>query len=89
MNSAGMNIRRKWKMTLRVGQPGVFKSLHVLGDKTRVSHAATVRVQTRKYLWALRCGGRLRESGRSAEMSGGGVEDMVAVEIILQSPRSI
>ena len=48
-NSSGMNTRKKWKRTLRAGQPGVLSSLQVLGDSTRVSHAATVRVQTRKY----------------------------------------
>lgn len=84
-------------MTLRMGHPGDLRSLHVLGDKTRVSHAATVRVQTRKYLCALRWGGRLRESGRRLEMSGvGGVGvAMVAVgrsadpSSYLYHPRSV
>jgi hypothetical protein len=48
-NSSGINTRRKWKRTLRAGHPGVLSNLQVLGDRTRVSHAATVRVQTRKY----------------------------------------
>lgn len=62
-----MNTRKKWKRTLRAGHPGVLSNLQVLGDKTRVSHAATVRVQTKKYFWALKCGGRLSELGKLGE----------------------
>jgi hypothetical protein len=47
------------------GQPGLcLKSFHVLGDKTRVSQAATVNVQTKKYLCADRWGGRFKYAGR-------------------------
>lgn len=63
MNSAGMKNRRAWKRILRVGQPGDFQRRQVRGERTRVSHAATVSVQTRKYLWALRWGGRLSSLG--------------------------
>ncbi len=69
INSAGIKSLRKWKRILRVGQPGDLRRRHVLGDRTRVSQAATVSVQTRKYLCELRWGGRLRESGRRAVMS--------------------
>ena len=34
-----------------------------------MSHAATVSVQTKKYLCALRCGGKLSEGGRRSVMS--------------------
>lgn len=65
MNSAGMKRRMKWKRILSAGHPGDRKRRHVLGERTRVSHAATVRVQTRKYLCALKCGGRSRDGGRT------------------------
>ena len=42
---------------------------HVLGERTRVSQAATVSVQTKKYLCALKCGGKLREGGSNAVIS--------------------
>lgn len=64
MNSMGIQRRKKWKESLRTGHPGVLKSLHVRGERTRVSHAATVSVQTKKYLWADKCGGRSSEGGR-------------------------
>lgn len=67
-NSSGINIRRKWKRTLRAGHPGVLNNLHVLGDRTRVSHAATVSVQTKKYFWALKCAGRSSELGKLVDM---------------------
>ena len=54
MNSAGIRTRRKKKMVLRTGHPSDFKSLKLLGLKTKESHAATVRVHTKKYLWAER-----------------------------------
>lgn len=63
INSTGMKMRRAWNRTLRAGQPGDFIRRQVRGERTRVSHAATVSVHTRKYLWALRWGGRLREGG--------------------------
>lgn len=56
-------------MVLSTGHPSVLKSLKLLGVSTRVSHAATVRVHTKKYLWAERCGGRFRESGRRSGLS--------------------
>jgi hypothetical protein len=59
-NSTGMKTRMKWKRILRMGHSPVRMRRHVLGDRTRVSHAATVNVQTRKYLWAERWGDRLR-----------------------------
>lgn len=40
------------------------KSLYDRGERTRVSQAATVKVHTKKYFWAERWGGRLREGGR-------------------------
>ena len=51
-------------MILRTGQPGDLMRRHVRGVSTRKSQAATVRVQTKKYLWALRWGGSWREGGR-------------------------
>jgi len=54
MNSAGIQKRKKWNKVLSAGHPGVLRSLHVRGDRTRVSQAATVRVQTKKYFCALR-----------------------------------
>ena len=64
MNSIGMKNLKKWKMILRRGHSGVFMRRHVLGERTRVSQAATVSVQTKKYLCADRWGGRSREGGR-------------------------
>ena len=58
-----MKNRRKWKIIFNKGHPLDFKRVHDLGDRTRVSQAATVRVQTMKYLCALRRGGRLSEFG--------------------------
>lgn len=80
-NSTGIQTLKKWNKILRAGHPGVFIRRHVLGDKTRVSHAATVRVQTRKYLCALRWGGRLRAGGRESarDMMGEGVKLSVVV----------
>ena len=69
MNSMGMKNRRKWKMIFSTGHSEVFISLHARGERTRVSHAATVSVQTKKYLCALRWGGKLREGGRSDVIS--------------------
>ena len=62
-NSTGIKTLRKWKRILSAGHPGVLRRRHVRGDRTSVSHAATVRVQTKKYLCAERWGGRLREGG--------------------------
>ena len=59
----GMKSLRKWKRILSAGHSDVFINLHVLGDSTSVSQAATVKVQTKKYLCAERCGGRSREGG--------------------------
>lgn len=56
-------------MALSAGHPSDFWSFQPLGVKTRVSHAATVSVQTKKYLWAERCGGRRREFGRRSGLS--------------------
>ncbi len=64
VNSMGMNHRRKWYAILRGGHSGLRKSLYDRGESTRVSQAATVKVHTKKYLWAERWGGRLREGGR-------------------------
>jgi hypothetical protein len=77
MNSAGIRMRRKQKITLRTGHPSLFKSLKFLGLRTKVSHAATVRVHTKKYLCAERWGGRRRELGnKSGSMV---ILDIVAV----------
>lgn len=46
------------------------KSFHVLGERTSVSQAATVRAQTKKYLCADRWGESLREFGRRAVYGG-------------------
>jgi hypothetical protein len=64
VNSTGIRKRRKKNMDLSAGHPSDLRSFQLLGDKTRVSHAATVRVHTKKYLCAERCGGRFREFGR-------------------------
>jgi len=58
-----MKTRRKWKRILRAGQPGDRHRRQLRGERTRVSHAATVSVQTRKYLCALRWGERLSSLG--------------------------
>jgi len=79
MNSAGIRMRRKKKMTLRTGHPSVFKSLKLLGLNTRESHAATVRVQTKKYLCADRWGGRRRELGNKSGLMVMLVADMMLV----------
>jgi hypothetical protein len=50
MNSTGIKNRRKKNIDLRTGHPSDLKSFQLLGLNTRVSHAATVRVQTKKYL---------------------------------------
>ena len=47
-------------MIFSTGHSEVFMSLHARGERTRVSHAATVSVHTKKYLCAERWGGRLR-----------------------------
>jgi hypothetical protein len=70
INSAGMRMRRTWKMILRTGHSFVLASRQERGLRTRVSQAATVRVQTKKYLCADKWVGRLSEGGRRAEMSG-------------------
>lgn len=78
-----MKSLRKWKMILRTGHSRVFMRRHARGERTRVSHAATVSVQTKKYLWALRWAGRLSDGGRRDVMSvmtangygGGGMFD--------------
>lgn len=69
MNSAGMRYLKNWKTILRTGHSLVFMSLQLRGDNTRVSHAATVRVHTKKYLCALRWGGRFRYGGKRAPIS--------------------
>lgn len=69
INSMGMKKRMKWKMILRTGHSPVFMSRHARGDSTSVSQAATVSVQTKKYLCALKCGGRLRDGGSNEVMS--------------------
>jgi hypothetical protein len=69
VNSAGMRTRRKKKMVLSTGHPSDLRSFQLLGLKTSVSHAATVRVHTKKYLWAERWGGRRREFGRRSGLS--------------------
>jgi hypothetical protein len=56
-------------MVLSTGHPSDLKSFQLLGLKTSVSHAATVRVHTKKYLWAERCGESLREFGRRSGLS--------------------
>ena len=63
MNSAGIKYLRTWKRTFKRGHSGVLESLQARGERTRVSHAATVKVHTKKYLWAERWGGRLRYLG--------------------------
>ena len=61
VNSIGMNRRKKWNSIFRTGHPSLFFiSLQVRGERTSVSHAATVKVQTKKYLCALKWGGKLR-----------------------------
>lgn len=63
VNSMGMKRRRKWYASLSAGHSLVRRRRHERGERTRVSQAATVRVQTKKYLCAERCGGRSREGG--------------------------
>jgi len=64
MNSTGMKTRKKLYKIFRTGQPSfVLTMRHDRGERTRVSQAATVRVQTKKYLCAERWGGRLRDGG--------------------------
>jgi hypothetical protein len=79
MNSTGIRMRRKKKMALRTGHPSVFKSLKLLGLNTRESHAATVRVHTKKYLCADRWGGRRRELGSKSGLMVIFVADMMLV----------
>lgn len=51
---------------------------YVLGLSTRVSHAATVSVHTKKYLCADKCGGRFKYGGnRSAGLKSGGAVEFV------------
>lgn len=57
-------------MDLSTGHPpSDLWSFQLLGLRTRVSHAATVRVHTKKYLWAERWGERRREFGRRSGLS--------------------
>ena len=35
------------------------------GERTRASQTATVRMQTKKYLWVLRCGSNFKEDSKS------------------------
>ncbi len=69
VNSIGIKWRRRKNMVLSTGHPSDLKSFQVLGLSTRVSHAATVRVHTKKYLCAERCGESLREFGRRSGLS--------------------
>src|SRR5262245_35118487 len=78
-NSIGINHLMKWRSTLRGGQPGVLKTRHSLGERTRVSHAATVSVHTKKYFCADRWGGRLRDGGSWADMAVGDEDRLTAV----------
>jgi hypothetical protein len=50
VNSTGIKTRRKKNMALSTGHPSDLRSFQLLGVKTRESHAATVRVHTKKYL---------------------------------------
>ena len=50
VNSTGMRMRRIKKMALSAGHPSDLRSFQLLGLRTGVSQAATVRVQTKKYL---------------------------------------
>lgn len=50
---ADMKSLRKWKVILMTGHSQVFMRHHARGERTKVSHAATVSVQTKKYLCAL------------------------------------
>lgn len=54
VNSAGIRKRRKINMFFRIGHPSDLRSFQLLGVKTSVSQAATVRVHTKKYLCAER-----------------------------------
>jgi hypothetical protein len=65
-NSTGIRKRRKKNRVLRTGQPSDLKTFQLLGLNTKVSQAATVRVHTKKYLWAERWGERLRELGNKS-----------------------
>lgn len=94
INSAGIKKRRKKKIVLRIGHPSIRKSVQLFGLRTRVSQAATVRVHTKKYLWAERRGGRRREFGRSSRprealdmIEGEGMEREVVV-VVLSSDTS-
>lgn len=52
VNSIGIKSLKKWKAIFKTGHSFVRSSLYALGERTRVSHAATVSVQTKKYLCA-------------------------------------
>jgi hypothetical protein len=69
VNSIGIRTRRKKNMVLSAGHPSNLRSFQLLGVKTRLSHAATVRVHTKKYLWAERCAERFREFGRRSGLT--------------------
>ena len=56
-------------MALSTGHLSDLRSFQLRGVSTRVSHAATVRVHTKKYLCAERCGVSLREFGRRSGLS--------------------
>jgi hypothetical protein len=50
INSTGIRMRRKKNIIFKTGHPSVLRSFQLLGLKTKESHAATVRVHTKKYL---------------------------------------
>ena len=63
VNSMGIKSLKKWKAIFKTGHSLVLRSLYALGERTRVSQAATVRVHTKKYLWADKWGGKSRDGG--------------------------
>ena len=63
VNSMGIKSLKKWKAIFKTGHSLVLRSLYALGERTRVSQAATVRVHTKKYLCADRWGGKSRDGG--------------------------
>lgn len=75
-NSMGMRTRKMWNKSFIIGHSGVLMSLQVRGERTRVSQAATVTVQTMMYFWAERWGGRSSEGGSSRDIAvAGGKEE--------------
>ena len=66
-------------MILRAGHSFVRKRRHALGDKTSVSQAATVRVHTKKYLCADKCGGKSRDGGSAGVVELSAIAGPVAV----------